>query len=223
MGIFDPYMIAGVGNIIIATLLFILSIRHMKIYIKGRMVETLLVFIFDFTIALTSGSIGIFEIINQVRRADMPPGFNMVWDLMVVAQGLTLMLLGIRMLEWKIGQLIPLGFLISDILTMTLFPQFWSIVRSLTFGIGAIVSVIIFMFIYSINKSIKSLSFALGIFLLSFGSLFVYTEPPIFYIAMSLLVLGAVIIFMGNFAFERKKPRTTFWIEEIYSRSNVEG
>lgn len=223
MGITDPYMVAGIGNIIIAILFFILSTRHIKIFMKGKLTETLIVFVFDITIALTSGSVGIFEIINQVRRADMPAEFNMVWDFMVVIQGLMLMLLGIRMLEWKIGHIIPVLFVIGDLISMIYFPQYWSIVRSLTFAIGAIIAVFLFMFIYTINKSIKSLSFAIGIFLLSFGSLFIYAESLVFYIAMGMLVSGALVIFLGNFAFKKGKQRTTFWIEKIYSQSTVEG
>ncbi len=218
----EEWLLAAIENMFVGFLFTIVSIKHLRVYRRNRLRETLLLANFFLFAGITMLVLGYFEFILQTRRKYFPPTYNLIIDILTFVFSLMLLAFLVSFIELgNIGKMITVA-------AVVLFPIFtfygYSYYAGIVMSAALLVIVIVlFLYIYKLNGSIKALTFALGLTLYVISRLFTQQPMPLFLISPILVVSGGVIIFLGQMDLltRRKMEKPVAWISKIEEKFEV--
>ena len=216
----EEWLLPAITNLYIGTLFIILTLKFINHYRKMRVMETLFLIAFFGLSSLTSIIVGIIEIIYKTRRFDFNPLFNIMLDTLIISYLLILLLFPIILLEEKSFGVVY-GIILGAIILISFVLQNPLILRGAILIIAFYGVSFVFLYIYLINKSIKAITFSLGLITLGTGLALANQPPPIVYLALFLGALGSTIIFVGQIVAPKVRTARQQWISKLRDKIEV--
>jgi len=216
----EEWLYPAITNLYLSILFLILGIRLINHYRKNKLIETVFLSAFFNLSGLTALIIGIYEIVFQTSRYDLNPLVNAVLDILIISYLFILLIFPIVLLEEKAfigvyGLLIGVIIILSVTLKNPLLLR-GAILITAFYGVA-----IVFLYIYSLNRSLKALTFSIGLITLGTGLVLASQPPPILYLALFLGGLGATIIFIGQIIAPRFRVSQQQWISRLKDKVEV--
>lgn len=212
-------MLAMITNFYLGVLFIIVGVRLTKKYFENRLLETLLLAVFFDLTGLTGLIIGSAEAILGISRSAFPIYLEIIIDFLAIVYVLVLLLFAIVLLEDK-------RFTVTYLLILVLAVLFGYLVKDpIILRMGIILTVfigvaVVMFYIFMINKSIKALTFSIGLILLGI-SISIVSIEALLLTSYIFGILGITVIFIGQMITPARKRKSEQWIERISKKAEI--
>ena len=215
----EEWLIGGLVNIYVGALFAVLGLRLTYKFMENRLTETFLLAIFFDLTGFTGLVVGIYELIYQVERTQFPLLLNAFLDLLVIIYIFVLLVFPIVLLEdtrfaVTYVVIILISFIIGYILNDPLVIR-TSIIIIVFTGVAAIM-----FYIYTLNKSMKALTFSIGLIILGI-SLAIRPFPQFTIMSFALAIIGSTVIFIGQIISPIRRTSGSNWVSTLKNKVEI--